>query len=168
MQGNLKDLANGKAANAQQGFLDANSASAHADKQLLASIQSKIYPETAQPEQAKGAGVTQASTTTAAASAVAPTSGVLAPSAPTSVAAPAAPIASARPGAGAGGRQGGGGRGGQRPQFPGAGAGGPGFGAGSGAGSNPVFPFPTRVPGGGNNNNKRSSFNGMRWARRFM
>ena len=170
VQGNLQGLANGKAANVQQGLLDAASASAHADEQLLASFQSKIYPETAQPEQAKGAGVTRATTAPAAV----PTSGSAVPTAP-ALASPvpsAAPGAGsgagagtrpgARPGAGAGGRQGG--AGGQRPPFPGAGTG---PGTGAGAGNNLVFLFPTRVPGGGNN--KRSSFNnGMRWARRFV
>ncbi|KAK8090524.1 hypothetical protein PG994_000029 [Apiospora phragmitis] len=150
IQGNLKDLANGKAANVQQGLLDANSADAHANKELLASIQSNIYPETAQPEQAKGAGVQQQTTTTAAAAAPSsaiPTGGLLA----TTTAAAVGPGASTAPGAGvwAGGRQGGNAAG-----------------AAAGAGRNPFFPFPTRAPGG--NNNKRSSFNGMRWAQRFI
>ncbi|KAK8051617.1 hypothetical protein PG993_003002 [Apiospora rasikravindrae] len=164
IQGNLKDLANGKSANAQQGLLDANSKDAHADKQLLASIQSNIYPETAQPAEAKGAGAgAQATATSAAAagpSSAAPTGGLLA----TTTAAAVVPGASAAPGAGAGagGRQGGGQR---PPNFPGAfpGAGGAGNAAGgAGFGGNPFFRGP---PGG---NNKRSSFNGMRWAKRFM
>ncbi|KAK7956564.1 uncharacterized protein PG986_005786 [Apiospora aurea] len=171
IQGNLKDLANGKAANAQQGLLDANSADAHADKQLLASIQSNIYPETAQPAEAKGAGAQ--ATTTAAASSAAPTGGLLATT--TAAASAVVPTASAAPGvgagagAGAGGRQGGGAP--RPPNFPGSPGGFPGAGnaaggAGAGFGGNPFFRGP---PGGnGNNNNKRSSFNGMRWARRFM
>lgn len=164
VQGNLKDLANGKAANAQQGMLDANSDKAHADKELLASIQSNIYPETRQPEQAKGAGAPQQATTTAAASSV-PTGALLAPSATT--AAPAQ--GSAAPPQG--GRQGGG----QVPR-PNRGGNGAGRAGGAGAGANPFFPFPTRAPGNNGNSgnagnsfkNKRDISNGMRWARRFL
>ncbi|KAK7998315.1 Mitochondrial fission 1 protein [Apiospora arundinis] len=179
VQGNLKDLANGKAANAQQGLLDANNDKAHANKELLASMQSNIYPETRQPEQAKGAGAPATTTAAAAAPSSVATSPLLAPSA-----APTAAPAVGGGGAAAPSRVAGGGRQGQRPNRGGNGAGraggaGAGAGPGAGAGANPFFPFPTRAAGNNGNagnaggagnsfKNKRDSVSGMRWARRFL